>query len=182
MSNAPTSARVVVLGLALVMTACSQDRDVHYSTVYLPITIEVFDPGTATVIWKMDVPVQHKLIMDFNRTDDIEFAGVDPDKPATSFRWSLIRTRGGKRVDHGRVQLQGVPVLKRISYRPAPEYPAHYTPPSASEAIGVEPEAKPEVKREDTAEVTEDVEIEVEEIIEPDVEIEVELEEEDLVK
>ena len=52
MPYAKTLARLMLIGLALVMTACSQDKGKYYSTPYQPINYEVIDPGNGEILWR----------------------------------------------------------------------------------------------------------------------------------
>ncbi|MCC7145220.1 MAG: hypothetical protein IT443_02105 [Phycisphaeraceae bacterium] len=117
---------VCLLLAALFLPACaSLDRHAYYSSVDQPKTIAVRDPYTNHVFWTMDVPVNHKLKLNFDRKGEIELAKVS-GKPATSMTWSLS---GPTKHGSGSVKLYGTPVIIDVSLRPAPEYPPNFPGP-----------------------------------------------------
>lgn len=120
------------LGLCLIatvlagMTGCktSKDKHTYVSTIYRPTTVTIKDTVTEEFIWKMDIPVEHELTMDFDSKGETEWASVNADLPATSMTWTLKERRHQKEVDSGEFDLpapHGTIII--VSLRPAPEEP-----------------------------------------------------------
>jgi hypothetical protein len=114
--------------LALLSAAgCSQDRKYYASTPLLPLNYELVDTARQEVLWAVQVPVDHELMVDLDRAGEVEWMKVS-GQPATSLRWAIYRQ--GERqtpLQQGELALSGSPVLERLSYRPAPEQPG-FTP------------------------------------------------------
>jgi hypothetical protein len=133
----------------------SIDRHVYESTVQLPTNVAVVEPYSGEVLWSMEVPVEHKLTLDFNRSGEFEPAVIS-GHPATSMSWRL----SGPRKESGSVKLPGTPVGMKVSYRQAPEFPEGRTPatlqprvtPVTPDPAPLEP-AQPEVGAEDAGAV-----------------------------
>jgi hypothetical protein len=124
-------ARTALLAAAtMALSACaSQDRLEIRSTVPLPATVSIEDAYTGQVLWKKEVPVGYTLVADLGREGDFEFFSIDPNRPATAGVWRLYGPQSEfQPVADGRFDLPGTPVLRRITYRPAPEYPPQEMP------------------------------------------------------
>ncbi len=114
----------------------SLDRHVYESTVQLPTNVAVVEPYSGEVLWSMEVPVEHKLTLDFSRKNEAEPASVS-GHPATSMSWKL----SGARKESGKVSLPGTPVGMKVSYRQAPEFPEGRGPASTQPRIDpIQPE------------------------------------------
>ncbi len=132
MTSSPRSLTYV---LALILTLSSlgcaaKDKHVFVSTVNLPTTIVLLDTYTSEAAWEMDIPVNHKLVLDFEGTASGQSAdGVSP----SWVNWKLYRAddlptdtgraRKGKLIDSDRVDLTGMKILMKTSFRPSPEIP-----------------------------------------------------------
>lgn len=119
---------IVVALVSLAVVGCSNDRRVFRSTPDLPLNYTLVDTASGQSVWSMEVPVMHKLVVDLDRADEYEIAYIS-GLPATEMRWYLYQFRPRKLVDEGAVDLQGMPVVQKISYRPAPELPKEYVAP-----------------------------------------------------
>lgn len=108
----------------------SGDRHVFYSTVQLPTNVAVVEPYSGDVLWSMEVPVEHKLIVNFERSGELEPVSVST-QPSTAMKWKLF----GANAESGTVELPGTAVAMRISYRPRPEYPEGKVPESMRQEI-----------------------------------------------
>jgi hypothetical protein len=122
----------------LLMAGCSQDKHVFKSTIHLPVNVEVYDTASDQVLWRKEVPVGLKLVLDFDRPLEFEPMWTNM-QPATSMQWRLYRDDETKNLEErfkwkeAHVEhFPGTPIMLRVSYRPAPEYPAGYTPPDMS--------------------------------------------------
>ncbi len=112
----------VLAALAGLSGCASQDIHIYESTVDKPITVAVVDPIRDVTLWEMDVPVAHKLKLDLDRQPEFEPVYADM-RPARSLSWRVYHENGGNPIESDRMDLPGIPVLLRISYRPAPEMP-----------------------------------------------------------
>jgi hypothetical protein len=132
-----TLARTWMLGIAAGLASftglagCSQNKHVFKSTPELPTTVQVTDALSGNVIWAMDVPVNEELSLDFDRSYNVELF-KNAHEPPNSMTWKLFHIRSGWQVapyKFGRVRLDGVRAMMKVTYRPTPEYPPGYTPP-----------------------------------------------------
>ncbi len=131
----PSFPRTLLLLLAMTLTlslmGCSTgDQHVFVSTVQQPTTLTLLDSNVNQSVWEMDIPVNHKLVMDFeNDTHNTDAQG----KAECWVNWELYRSddqptdtgrnRKGTLVQSDRVDLTGAQVRMQVSYRPAPEMP-----------------------------------------------------------
>lgn len=114
----------VWLGLCFLLTACSQDKHVYYSSVDRPTNVTVYDPYADKPLWIKEIPVGQTLEIDFDRSDEKEWQSVTL-KPADQLTWNLYQgDTNDNLVASDRVRLPGTPVMIKVSYRPSPEYPA----------------------------------------------------------
>lgn len=107
-------------------TFMSMDRHVYHSTVQLPTNVQIVEPYSGEVLWSMEVPVEHKLVLDFDRKGEAELVSVS-QHPATNMKWWLVPQGKGQK-ESGSVALNGTPVSMKVSYRKSPEFPADKTP------------------------------------------------------
>ncbi len=119
---------LAVMLLTIALGGCSIDRRVFHSSPDLPLNYTLLDVSSGQTIWSMEVPVLHKLVVDLDRDDEVEIARVS-GRPATSMRWYLYSVRPSRKIDEGKIKLQGMPIVQNISYRPGPELPADYIAP-----------------------------------------------------
>ena len=123
---------LLVMSLWLLNVGCaSQDRHVFVSTVERPTTISLIDVYQNQSVWDMDIPVNHKLVLNFkNHTaGQSNKLGQAPSWVA----WKLYRSddqptdtgknRKGMLVNQDKIDLTGTQVRMQITYRPAPEMP-----------------------------------------------------------
>ena len=130
-----SSPRSLTYALALMLTLSSlgcaaKDKHVFISTVNQPTTVVLLDTYKSEAVWEMDIPVNHKLVLDFEGTTSGRSAdGVSP----SWVNWKLYRAddlptdtgraRRGKLIDSDRVDLTGKKILMQTSFRPSPEIP-----------------------------------------------------------
>jgi len=120
-------ALLTLLAMSL-LAGCSNDRKYYPSTVSLPLDYEIIDPYSHDVVWAIQVPVQHELMVDMDRADEHELTRIT-GRPAQTMKWAVYRE--GKRSEalmEGQIGLPGTPILERLSYRPAPERPDSTVP------------------------------------------------------
>ena len=104
------------------LPACSKDKHVFRSTVFRPTTVSIRDLISKEVIWSNDIPVYHKLVVDFDReSDNLPFR--IGSGPAQTMKWELIDQLTKSTVDEGLVDLSGLPIMIEPTYRPGPEVP-----------------------------------------------------------
>jgi len=119
---------VLILGVLVVASGCANDRRVFNSTPTLPLNYTLVETASGQTIWSIQVPVQHRLVVDFDRVGEIEIAHVS-GQPATVMHWRLYSTHPWRLVDSGKIPLQGTAVMQKISYRPGPELPPDFVLP-----------------------------------------------------
>ncbi len=112
----------------------SDDRYEFESTPYLPATVKLKETHSGTVLWHYDIPVNSVLVVDLDAEGDIEMSSVS-GRPATSMTWMLYGSKRGEPTDKGEMTLQGMPVMLETSYRPGPELPAAYMPPTENTPV-----------------------------------------------
>ena len=128
---------LVLLAAGLFAAAgCSQDRHVFRSTVDLPTSVAVVDAMRDATLWQMDVPVQHKLVLDFDHRPELEPI-ITNTRPATRLAWRMYADGKVMPVKSDRLRLPGTPILVTVSYRPSPELPPE--PEADAEAETAEP-------------------------------------------
>ena len=181
----PSLKRTMTCLLALTLTlsslGCSQDKHVFVSTVNQPTTVVLLDTYKSEAVWEMDIPVNHKLVLDFEgAAENASSDGVAP----SWVEWKLYRAddlptdtgknRKGSLVSSDRVDLTGSKILMQASYRPSPELPgtadAAPVPVQKSSQAAAE-EAIAETK---AIEMAETEHVEVEEAVEIEEAVEVE--------
>ena len=114
---------LLMLGLGLLVPACaSLDRHTFHSTALLPTTLSLVDTTNDTVFWKMDIPTDHKLTVNFDRNGT---AGVFKTsmEPATTMRWQLRPVNGKAEPRQGTLELSASPLIMKVAYRRSPELP-----------------------------------------------------------
>ncbi len=122
MPQFPLKAPCVGLALLTSLTGCSFDKHVFESTVDLPTSVALVDPLRNKTLWQMDIPVEHKLVLDFDRPFEIEPIWSN-QKPATQMTWRLYNVREVRPKYWKSMKLPGEPFVMRVSYRPSPEFP-----------------------------------------------------------
>lgn len=122
---------ILLIGLAAALSACSEDRQVIHSTVFVPKTYTIRQLGVdqATgIIWTKDIPVQHKLNVRLTNKGDAPPFTIKKYS-ATLLTWKLINVRTKVVVGKGIVPLPGVAMLQEITIRESPEYPPGFLQP-----------------------------------------------------
>lgn len=110
-----------LLSLLGLVGCVSTDRHVYESTEMRPTTVQVIDTVQNQVVWSMDVPVGHQIIIDFHSLD--EMAGVTASKDrAEVMTWKLRDVEGRKverrePLESNRVELPDHRVALRVRYR-----------------------------------------------------------------
>lgn len=132
----PRSPRALTLMLVVTMflsaMGCTaQDKHVFVSTVHQPTTLSLLDVYQNESVWEMDIPVNHKLVLDFGNNPSGQKA--DASGSPSWVDWELYRiddqsvNTGRKHhsvlVDSERVDLTGSKVRMQVNYRPSPEMP-----------------------------------------------------------
>ena len=123
---------IPTLLLAAAFTGCSADRSSFSSTTTRPTTVSVLDIVSDEVLWKYDVPVGYKLIVDFDYSEQTGEIFQYNEAPADSMTWQLKRLGNTSLVagyhptvvpleQKTTVQLSGNPVLMQVAYRESPE-------------------------------------------------------------
>ena len=129
---------VVWVALLLGLGACSQDKHTFISTSSLPTTVQIKDAYSENIIWMKEIPVGHKLVLDFDRPLEIEPLWANM-QPATKMQWKLFEVRTDLKrwtvLEKHKVELPGTQIIMKVTYRKAPEFPPGYkapgTPPGA---------------------------------------------------
>lgn len=132
----PRSPRALTLMLVVTMflsaMGCSaKDKHVFVSTVYQPTTLTLLDVYQNQSVWEMDIPVNHKLVVNFD--NDAKGQTADAAGAPSWVNWKLYRiddqpTDTGKKhkgvlVDSDHVDLTGTKIRMQVNYRPSPEMP-----------------------------------------------------------
>lgn len=79
---------VLLLGLALSTGCISNDKHLFTSLPHQPVTVTVIETQTQTELWKYDIPVWHKLMVNFDTEHQASkdlMGGPGPE----SMTWSL---------------------------------------------------------------------------------------------
>ena len=165
---------LLALTLTLSTIGCaSKDKHTFVSTVSQPTTIVLLDTYQSQAVWEMDIPVNHKLVLDFEGTA----SGQSNDGISPSWvNWKLYRAddlptntgraRKGTLIDSDRVDLTGKKILMQSSFRPAPEIPGSVDAapvPVQNSTQAVAEEAIAETKSMELEAPAEEVEVVVEE-------------------
>jgi hypothetical protein len=132
----PSSPRALMLLMAVTlilsaMGCAAKDKHVFVSTVHQPTTLTLLDVYQEQSVWEMDIPVNHKLVVNFenNTSEGVSASGTAPSWA----NWELYRSddqptdtgraRKGTLIQSDKVDLTGMRVRMQVSYRPAPEMP-----------------------------------------------------------
>lgn len=139
MMHFPASFRLMLLAAVLfILPACSSaDEHVFRSTIDVPKTITIYDSMRKTELWSKAIPVEHRLVLDFEREGDVPLMKSSL-KPAETMKWSLYATNQDDPVEEGVETMPGTPIIMKMTIRPAPEFPAPPAP-----VIPAEPATKP---------------------------------------
>lgn len=113
-----SASSAIALLAVLCLAGCSNDRHVFYSTPDQPTTVSIADPLTNSVLWEMEIPVQRKLVVNFERKGDVEIMKVDPKKPATKVKWKLYDLQSNDKFEEHEQPLPGTPIVMRVRIRP----------------------------------------------------------------
>lgn len=120
----PRPALTLLAACALAVGCASTDEHEFHSTPHLPTTVTLYDSMNARPLWVKEVPVQHKLLVDFDRGEDNEALKLNTNPP-THMQWWLYDEDGNKdkAIQTEKMTLPGVPVILKVAYRKSPEYP-----------------------------------------------------------
>jgi len=138
----PALLAAFVLTLGSLNSGCaSQDKSVYTSTIHLPTTVAVKDTVTDELIWKLDVPVEHELVLDYNRANEAELLQVRAELPADRMAWKVRKRDKRTTVASGDYKLPYPhTVMTVVSYRPGPELPGESPGAIEPETFESEPE------------------------------------------
>jgi len=131
----PSFSRALVFAFALPMIVltqgCSKDKHVFYSSVMRPATVTLIDTYRSEEVWSMDIPVNHRLSLDFK--GNAPGKGGNAAGGSSSVTWKLQAVsdkptssgygKAGKSIDSGTIDLTGKRVGMKTSYRESPEMP-----------------------------------------------------------
>jgi|GEM_PF-6896672 len=140
---------LVVAGIGLAMTGCTQDQHKFRSSQYEPKTVRIIETSTEDVLWAMDIPVGHDLLLSFidEGTDHSVFhpyAEGNPDYAEYKLKiWE--NGRSNDVVEEGRIELTGNHVTMEFDIRPAPEFYKPYEPAASTDDALPTPEADEEL-------------------------------------
>ena len=121
----PWFAGMVLSLLATAGCQSSQDRQLIHSTREHPANVTVIDTLRDRTLWRMEVPVDHQLELDFDRPG----AGrqyVGRESPATEMGWRVDSIGTGPSdpslvpeglIRSGQLPLTGNPVRVQVNYR-----------------------------------------------------------------
>ncbi len=153
---------LVVTMFLSAMGCTAKDKHVFVSTVHQPTTLTLLDVYQSQSVWEMDIPVNHKLVLDFG--NDPGGQKADASGSPSWVDWQLYRigdrptnmnrNRGNVLVDSDRVNLTGTKVRMQVNYRPSPEMPGSLEAapvPVRETAESVAAEAVAEVKAQNMA-------------------------------
>ncbi len=122
-----------ILALTLTLSAlgcAAKDKHVFVSTVSQPTSLALLDTYSNETVWELDIPVNHKLVLDFEGTAGGKSSeGVAPSwvncklYRADDLPTDTGRARRGSLVSKERIDITGKKVLMQVSHRPAPEIP-----------------------------------------------------------
>ncbi len=159
MHGSPLRNVMLLLGLASVLIGCSMDKYAFVSTVDKPMSVALVDHHRDKTLWEMDIPVQHKLVLDFDRPLEFEPLRANME-PATKMSWRLynLRPKLGRHlpIEWHRRDLPGMPFMIKVTLRPAPEFPPDMQPietppPVTMQTLSTETDTRPSTTGPDTA-------------------------------
>lgn len=134
----------LAVAASLLIGCGSLDKYEYVSTPHLPTTVSLMNTANDEVFWKMDIPVGHKLKLDFDRPGDIDFLKVGKT-PADKFAWKL-QTVDGEQTEKGTEQLSGMPFVVKVNYRRPGEMATAMTQqpaPQPTQAVAPQPAPQP---------------------------------------
>ena len=112
---------VLCLAALVAVTGCSKDRHVFRSTELAQKSVAIVEAQTGESLWSKDIPAGQQLFLDFDRAGGGSEEYGFPNIPADSVRWEMWTLaarqkwngamKGGKRLDSGRQDLPGRPVI-----------------------------------------------------------------------
>ena len=159
MYGSPLRNVMLLVGLGLVLVGCSMDKHVFVSSVDKPMSVALVDHHRDRTLWEMDIPVQHKLVLDFDRPYEFEPLRANME-PATKMSWRLynLSPKLGRHIptEWHRRDLPGTPFMIKVSLRPAPEFPPELQPtepppPATMRTLSTETDTMPSTTGPDTA-------------------------------
>ena len=125
-----------LLSLASVLVGCSMDKYEFISSIDKPMSIALVDHHRDKTLWEIDIPVDHKLVLDFDRPFEFEPIRANMEA-ATKMSWRLYNLRPalGRNlpIKWQTKDLPGTPFMIKMSLRPAPEFPPDDRPIATSQ-------------------------------------------------
>ena len=120
--------------LGLVGCHASQDRQQIHSTRQHPANVTIVDTVHDRVLWRMQVPVDHQLELDFQRPGADRARVRLGEGPATEVAWGVEPIDGGPidadlvpegLINSGQLKLPGNPVRVQVEHRDQLRASAH---------------------------------------------------------
>jgi hypothetical protein len=150
-SSMNTALRIVALVALVSIVGCTRfpygmslDKHEFLSTPELPLTITLVDTVADQEVWRVDVPVNKKLVVDLEHAEDWR-PGLTPASPAYKVSWQIMEPGAFSSILARSQELSGNPVLLKMVVRDSPELPGE-TPlppmepaPSSGAAMGAQP-------------------------------------------
>ncbi len=132
---------IIVLVAGLNLTGCmmgpygqSIDKHDFYSTVQMPVTLELWDRMTNEIIWQLDVPVNKKAVVQLEHATTTTMSQTPATNP-TSIKWSIYEPGSLSIRLKNQMELDGNPVLLKYVIRDTPEAVATGMPIIVSEPV-----------------------------------------------
>ena len=104
--------------LLTAMVGCVENTQSYESTELYPTSIDLVDIRSKEVIWTMDVPVRHKLELEFWHERGI----ATKWQPPTKVVYRLYPMGSYRKMTYESSIPLNIPVLVKVRHRPAPEY------------------------------------------------------------
>lgn len=129
--------RAMWLAVVLVfagMTGCVENAQVYESTELFPTSVDLVDVRSKEVVWTMDIPVRHKLKMEFWHETGIATKWQAPTKVVCR----LYTTDFYSKTIYKKTIPLDIPVLVTVRHRSVPEYalpPMFVQPPTIDEPV-----------------------------------------------
>lgn len=112
----------LALAVSLFAACSSKDQHTFRSTIDVPKTVTVYDTFRKTELWSRAIPVNHRLMLDFDRKGDMPPFKASLE-PAQTMKWKLYADGVDKPIEEGVETMPGVPIIMKVKVRPAPEFP-----------------------------------------------------------
>ena len=130
MRNHTVLPALTLLAATLLVGCASSDTHTFESTRMRPTNVALIDTTQNSVLWRMEIPVDHELKLDLNKTGpEIESARVS-DLPPNMLHWTLYdratpwndpEKLANQPIAQGDLELTGNPVRLQVGYRASAE-------------------------------------------------------------